>query len=230
MKVHRFIGRFDLGAERFLIREPDLAHQIRTVLKLRPGERIVLADGRGADAVAEITAVDKTAVEVSVVERRASAEPARSVTLYCAILKRDNLEYACQKATECGASRIVPLVTARTVKLGLNDGRLAKIVREAAEQSGRGILPEVAAPQEFSASMKEALANDANYFFDGSGEEWSRPRLSARTVGVWIGPEGGWEGFELEAAKANGFAIVSLGGFTLRAETAATVAVYLAVR
>jgi 16S rRNA (uracil1498-N3)-methyltransferase len=229
-KIHRFIGRFELSADRLLIRDADLVHQIRAVLKLQIGERILLADGRGAEALADIAAVDKAAVEVSIVERRVSVEPKKRVTLYCAILKRDNFEYAVQKAVECGVSSIVPLITARTVKLGLNAARLASIVREAAEQSGRGRIPEVAAPRKFDAAIKDALANDANYFFDASEKDWDQPRPSIKTVGVWIGPEGGWEDFELEAAKAKGFIISSLGVLTLRAETAATVAVYLAVR
>jgi 16S rRNA (uracil1498-N3)-methyltransferase len=119
-KLHRFIGNFDLTAARLLIREPDIVHQLRDVLKLRVGEQIVLADGRGAEALCKISALDKAAIEVALAEVREGNEPKRRITLYCAILKRENFEYAIEKAVECGAAVIVPLITAHTVKLGLN--------------------------------------------------------------------------------------------------------------
>jgi 16S rRNA (uracil1498-N3)-methyltransferase len=230
MKIHRFIGSFDLDADRLLIRDVGVVHQIRTVLKLRPGEKIVLANGNGREAIVQIADVGKTGIETAIIERRLSDEPPRRVILYCAIVKRDNFEYACQKAVECGASVIVPIITGRTVKLGLNTDRLAKIVAEAAEQCGRGKIPAIAPSHSFGAAIKEASVNGANYFFDGTGKEWSGARASADSVGVWIGPEGGWEDSEVAAAREAGFAVVSLGPLTLRAETAATVAVYLVAR
>ena len=230
MKIHRFIGPFDLNADRSLIRDPDLAHQIRTVLKLRPGEKIVLADGSGTEALASISGIDRSGIEVMVLERRASAEPKRKLTLYCAVLKRENFEFAAEKAVEAGASRIVPLITLHTVKLGLNVERLKKIAKEAAEQCGRGIVPEITEPVRFRQALKEAAGNDVNYLFDASGAEFVRPAPAAATAGVWIGPEGGWDATETAAAREQGFDIVSLGPLILRGETAAAIAVYLATR
>jgi 16S rRNA (uracil1498-N3)-methyltransferase len=229
-KIHRFIGNFDLTADRLLIREPGLVHQIRDVLKLHKNEQIILANGRGREAVAEVMAIDKAAVEVAVGEAGESNEPKRRVTLYCAILKNENFEYAVEKAVETGVTKIVPLLTAHTVKLGLNLDRLTKIAQEAAEQCGRAIVPLVTAPVKFATALKEARENDINYFFDENGEEFIRTKSLSETVGVWIGPEGGWEKFEIEAAYTAGLTVASLGMLILRAETAATVAVYLAAR
>jgi len=229
-KIHRFIGNFDLTAARLLIREPGLIHQLRDVLKLRVGEKIVLADGRGAEALAELVAVGKSSVEAAVGETREGNEPKRRVILYCAILKRENFEYAIEKAVECGAAVVVPLVTAHTVKLGLNLERLRKIAQEAAEQCGRAVVPEITDAVKFAAALKAAGENDINYFFDAAGDEFARAQPLAAAVGAWIGPEGGWEEFESNAAREAGFAIASLGPLILRAETAATVAVYLAAR
>jgi 16S rRNA (uracil1498-N3)-methyltransferase len=229
-KLHRFIGNFDLSAGRMLIREPGLAHQIRDVLKLKAGEKIVLSDGRGNEAVVEIAAIDKTSFEVAVGEVQEGDEPKRRVILYCAVLKRENFEYAVEKAVECGASEIVPLITAHTVKLGVNLDRLKKIAQEAAEQCGRSIVPEIKAPVKLVAAIKGAGENDVNYFFDAPGEEFIRVKSLSAKVGVWIGPEGGWEEFETNAAREAGFAVASLGPLILRAETAASVAVYLASR
>ncbi len=230
MKFHRFIGPFDLNADRLLLRDPGLIHQMRTVLKLRVGEKVVLADGTGSEALASISDLDPSGIEAKIVERRPSAEPKRKVALYCAVLKNENLEYAVEKAVEAGVAKIVPLITLRTVKLGLNLDRLRKIAKEAAEQSGRGIVPEIATPVRFKQALKEAAANDANYFFDVGGEDFSRAKPLTASAGVWIGPEGGWDESEKNAAKESGFAVVSLGALVLRAETAATVAVYLATR
>jgi len=229
-KIHRFIGKFDLTAARLLVRDAGFAHQVRDVLKLRAGEPIVLCDGQGTEALCTISAVDKSSIEVAVGARGAGKDPDRRIVLYCAMLKRENFEYAVEKAVECGASAIVPMVTARTVKLGLNLDRLKKIAQEAAEQCGRAVVPEIAAPVKFRDAMKGAGENDANYFFDAEGEGFVRARSLARIVGIWIGPEGGWEDFEIKAAREAGFAVSSLGSLVLRAETAVTVAVYLAAR
>jgi 16S rRNA (uracil1498-N3)-methyltransferase len=229
-KIHRFIGNFDLTAERLLVRDPGFVHQLRDVLKLRVGEPITLCDGLGSEALCTVSKVDKAAIEVAVGSRGAGNDPERRIVLYCAILKRENFEYAVEKAVECGVAKIVPVISARTVKLGLNSDRLKKIAQEAAEQCGRSIVPEISAPAKFRNAVKGAGENDVNYFFDAEGEEFARAKMLAQTAGVWIGPEGGWEEFETKAARAAGFAVSSLGPLVLRAETAVTVAVYLAAR
>lgn len=229
-KIHRFIGNFDLTAERLLVREPGFVHQLRDVLKLAVGEQIMLCDGQGAEALCAVSAVDRSAIEVTVGSRGAGNDPERRVILYCAMLKRENFEYAVEKAVECGAAMIVPVITAHTVKLGLNLDRLKKIAQEAAEQCGRSVVPEISASTKFRDAIKGAGDNDINYFFDAEGEEFLRAKTFTQTVGVWIGPEGGWEEFETIAAREAGFAVASLGALVLRAETAATVAVYLAAR
>jgi len=229
-KTHRFIGKFELSADRSLLRDPALIHQIRTVLKLRVGERLILADGSGQETVVAIAGLAPSGIEVVAIERHPAAEPTRLITLYCAVLKRENFEYVVEKAVETGAHKIVPVMTAHTVKLGLKTERLAKIAQEAAEQSGRGIVPEISEPVKFKAALKAAAEHDVNYFFEAGGDDFSRPRSLAKTIGVWIGPEGGWEDFEVEAARQSNFEIASLGTLILRAETAATVAVYLAAR
>jgi 16S rRNA (uracil1498-N3)-methyltransferase len=229
-KIHRFIGNFDLTAERLLVRDPDFVHQLRDVLKLHAGEPVVLCDGQGAEALCTVRAVDKAAIEVSIGSRGAGNDPERRIILYCAILKRENFEYAVEKAVECGVAKIIPIVTARTVKLGLNIERLEKIAQEAAEQCGRAVVPAIGAAVKFRDALKGAPENDVNYLFDAGGEEFVRSKMLAQAAGVWIGPEGGWEEFETAAAREAGLIISSLGPLVLRAETAVTVAVYLAAR
>ncbi len=229
-KIHRFIGNFGIDADRFLLRDAVLVHQIRDVLKLKRGEKIALCDGAGREAVYSLALVEKAGIEVIISERRDCEEPLRKAVLYCSVLKRENFEYAVEKAVECGAFRIVPVISARTVKLGLNLERLGKIAREAAEQSGRGIVPEIAAPIKFAEAVKAARGNEENCFFDASGVDFPGPRPSSAPVGIWIGPEGGWEDSEIEAASLARFSVYSLGKRVMRAETAATVAVFLCAR
>jgi len=246
MRHNRFIGLFNLSQKNLRIEEADAVHQIGRVLRLKEGDAIVLGDGMGYEADAEIRAVEKDGVVVVIGEKRKNEnEPLRRVTLYLALLKRENFEYAAMKATEVGVAAIVPVITARTVKTGLNAARVGKIMKEAAEQSGRGVVPELAPPLSFEEALAHAKKNDANLFFHtayaGVGEEkisiapefvpeknLPATREDAR-VGVFVGPEGGWSNDEVAAARNAGCALASLGRLTLRAETAAIIATYLAV-
>jgi 16S rRNA (uracil1498-N3)-methyltransferase len=232
MKIHRFILTTPLSTGSFEIKDADLVHQIRSVLKLRVGEQVVLSDGNEMECEATIEDVGKTSIRVAAGPlTRNNRESSRRVTLYCAVLKRENFELVLQKATELGVYAIVPLLTSRTVKLDFKRDRAERIVREAAEQSGRGRLLVVHEPMSFEDAMKEAGANDVNVFFDlgdgiGLGDVMKRI-ASATSVGLFVGPEGGWTGEEREQAVERKNLLASLGPRTLRGETAAIVATFL---
>ncbi len=177
----------------------------------------------------------RSGVVVDVLDRReVLTESSVRAVLYCAMLKRENFELVVQKATECGVAEIVPIVTARTVKLGLKIDRLQKIAREAAEQSGRGIVPEIFDPMSLKESIVHAKQNNANILFEPSGSHFLGTlvpfRLDATKVamnrGLFIGPEGGWTDDEVDQMRGAGYHVVSLGPRVLRAETAAIVAVF----
>jgi 16S rRNA (uracil1498-N3)-methyltransferase len=151
----------------------------------------------------------------------------KKVTLFCAVLKKENFELVVQKATECGVSKIIPIITARTVKTGLNLERLQKIAREASEQSGRSTVPEISEPISFDESLEMTRQNDLKILFDISGKFLGK--TSKNSPAIWIGPEGGWTPEEIKKATQNNFKIASLGPNTLRAETAAIVATYMLI-
>ena len=238
MRLHRFIGNFDLSKEEIRITDPELRNQVIKVLRLRAGDEIELSDGRLNEARVKIADIGKD-MRLSVSERwQNQNEPDRQVILYCSVLKKENFELVVQKATEIGVKEIVPIITARTIKLDIRKDRLEKIIREAAEQSGRGIVPTLHEPIKFGDAIKR-VGKGTNFIFDISGETLSRTTLAApaargqanyllRTT-IFIGPEGGWTPEELELAKKNNFKIISLGKTTLRAETAAIVGTYLIV-
>ena len=142
MKRHRFIGCFDLKPGPICISEEKIVHQIWEVLKLRPPEEVVLCDGQGREAEAVVGERTAAGIELEIKSIASNtSEPTHQGLLICAVLKKKNFEMVCQKAVEAGATEIIPIVTERTIKLNLRADRLEKIIREAAEQSGRGVVP-----------------------------------------------------------------------------------------
>lgn len=228
MKLHRFIGAYNLAQDEVKIEKEDVVKQIRNVLRLENDEKIILCDGQGEEAIAEITELAKNFIKAKILERKKTgSEPERRVTLYLAILKKENFELAVQKAIECGVSRIVPIITERTIKTGLNKERLEKIIMEASEQSGRGIVPELDSIMDLKKAMKESKAEE-KILFDLSGDSY-KTNTKASSIIIFIGPEGGFTENEIFFAKENKFTISSLGTLTLRAETAAIVTTYRSV-
>lgn len=230
MKIHRFIiDNINQGENEIT---GEIAHQIIKVLKLKIGEKIELCDGKGISAIAEIVEINKKKVIVKLGALLNSASFAgqnntKQTNLFCAVLKKENFELVVQKATECGVNKIIPIITDRTIKTGLNLIRLKKIAQEASEQSGRISIPEISEPIKFTAVLKD-LKNTLNFLFTSDGEY---PYLlkNNSSCNLWIGPEGGWTQKELNLAKENNFQIISLGPLTLRAETAAIIGTYLIV-
>ncbi len=225
MKIHRFIGPIDTSKDRIEIRDQELVHQINRVLKLRVGEQVIFGDGTGSEALTELETVSKSLIEAKVLSHNQNEnEPAKSVTLYLAILKKDNFELAIQKAVEIGISRIVPVLTERTVKIGINEERIKTIIREASEQSGRGIIPILDAAITFDEALAQCSPAET-FFFDLTGQPFESSQ-TAKATALFIGPEGGFSPEEVAAAKEKGCLIANLGPLTLRGETAAIVASY----
>lgn len=224
MRYHRFIGAFDLEKKNIEVTDQEVRNQWHSVLRLKTGDSVILCDGNGHEAIGTITDLNKKMTALSITERiEKHPEPARKITLYVSILRRENFEIVVQKATEIGVSHIVPMLTERTVKTGFNRVRLEKILLEASEQSGRTTLPTLSEPQEFSEAISSVPASES-ILFDGTGEELAG-KLTA--THLFVGPEGGFSEPEVSKAKEHGIHIASLGGLTLRAETAAIVVSYL---
>lgn len=229
--MHRFFINEQQIGEKYEISDRGQVHQILDVLKLCVGEQIVLVLNKGEEAVCKIVATNKKHISLAVLKKRQNVtEPARYVALYCSVLKRDNFEWVVQKATECGVARIVPVITDRTVKLGLNKERLQKISQEAAEQSGRGALPVIESVLSLQESLQQVGQFDATVFFHASDTSFfAQDVKSHERVAIFVGPEGGWSDAEIVAATAAGCHVRSLGPRVLRAETAAIVATFNAV-
>lgn len=217
----------DIAGDAARITVADAAH-IARVLRMRPGERLTVCDLAGVDAQCEIVSAAADEVLLRVLSRSpTAAEPGVRVTLFQCLPKADKLELIVQKCVELGVFRIVPVVSARCVSrpdertLARKTERLQKIAVEAAKQSGRGILPEVARPVPF-ARAAELLAGMERgvLFYEKGGDAHRGVWDGAGEIGVCIGPEGGFEDAEVALAREKGVRVCTLGPRILRTETA----------
>jgi 16S rRNA (uracil1498-N3)-methyltransferase len=208
------------------------AYHVARVLRLRAGAPLVLFDGSGADFRGEIIAVEGDRVRVLVGEHSTGLrESPLAITLVQAVSRGERMDWTLQKATELGVRRIQPVLSARSV-VRLDEHQGARklrhwqaIVAGACEQCGRSVLPEVRAPLELSRFLAESPRDGQRLVLSPSGPASLAGLASAAArVELLIGPEGGLEDAELEAALRAGFAPVRLGPRVLRTETAGIVA------
>ena len=232
MGLHRFIGEYNLNRKHIKVYDKSVVKQIRKVLRLNLGDKVIFCDGRGNEALSEIIGFIKDGIEFKVIKKAEKKMGSGSeVFLFCSILKRDRFELVVQKATEIGVSMIIPMLCKRTVKKNVKYERLEKIIREAAEQSGRSELPRLEEVMTFDEATNVIKNVAANFLLDMTGDsnKASVKEKKEVSLGVWVGPEGGWEKSELEKAESLNFEIVNLGKSVLRSETAAIIASYLGV-
>lgn len=232
---HFFLKLENFAGGKIAIKEPDLIHQIKHVLRMKEGAAFIALDNTGFEFTCAIEEVRENGVTASILERRRNtAEPRIFATLYQAMPKKIELfELVLQKCTELGVSRFVPMITEFTERKELSKReRLERILREAAEQCERGKIPELRDPVEFSNIKIGSLTSGAAILLHCRG---SYPSLASRLneteksgeYAVFIGPEGGFSEKEILWARGKGLEIVSLGPRVLRTETAAIAAASL---
>lgn len=206
----------------------DSARHIAKALRMRAGDALTLCCGNGKDYGCIIDSIDGKTVTLSVQsEAKSDSEPSVRVSLYQGVPKGDKFDDVVQKCTELGVSEITPVLTHRSVSrpdeksAQKKRSRYRKIALEAAQQSGRGIVPAV----NTMTDLKNALKNDDSelkiLFYEGGGESLkSIVRPDIKSVSVYIGPEGGFEKSEAELIKEYGGKIATLGKRILRTQTA----------
>lgn len=210
----------------------DVAAHLLRVLRLRVGEDCVLFNGDGHDYRARIIALGKREASAQVLDaRRIDNESPLRITLLQGIARGEKMDWILQKATELGVARVLPVVSERSeVKLDAQraDKRWAhwrEVAISACEQSGRAVLPEVAAPQPLAKAA--ALRDGPGYLLDPFAEA-SLAALPNDAIGactVAIGPEGGWSPRDRDQLLAAGFEGLRLGPRVLRTETAGITAI-----
>ena len=201
------------------------------VLRLKEGEEVLVCDGQGSEALCVISDVSPGQISLVVKNRQASeSEAAVRVSVYMAFPKSDKLEHVIQKATELGAYEIVAFPSARCVSrpdeksLKKKLERWQKIAASAAEQSGRGRIPQVITLGSYAEALKRATEADLSIlFYENEHATTLKMALEAgefRSVAILSGPEGGLEEAEVDKARDAGLKICTLGRRILRCETA----------
>lgn len=211
----------------------DIVHQIRNVLRLQRGERIVVFDNDGLEHTVILDKVYKNQIKGTICNTRKSIVPNIKITLYQALLKSDHFEFVLQKCTEIGVSAFVPVVCERCIVKQLGSTKLdrwTKIIKEATEQCGRVTLPVLNPTVSFNdachstkgLSLIAGVASDSLKLSEVL--RLNTPKRNPATVNILIGPEGGFTTNELELAQRRGIYQITLGPRVLRAETAGLVA------
>lgn len=214
----------------------DEARHLRDVLRLKARDLVSVFDGQGNEFYCSVVNMTRDAAQLRIETEGAPAKPEShlKLNLCVALLKGEKFDLVVQKATELGVTKVTPLIT-RHADIHLRDqadatkrvSRWQRIALEAAKQSGRAFVPVISAPVAFDSVEAEGVG----VMFSERDGDWLHNFLINRApdvVTALVGSEGGWSDEELESARARDFHVITLGGRTLRAETAAiTVTVLL---
>ncbi len=228
-----FVPSAQIGETELEIFGADAWH-IARALRMAVGETIVVSDMHRGTLTCTLTEITDARVVARIDKREADAsEPPFAAVLYQAVPKGDKMAEIVEKAVECGVSRIVPVLTERCVSrpdpkaMDAKRARWQKIAEAAAKQSGRGTIPEISPAVDFATALSALAATDIPLFaYEGERETSLRAvlretSLVGKTVGLFVGSEGGFSAAEAEAAHAAGVHSVGLGARILRTETAA---------
>lgn len=250
MRLHRFFIEEQLrNKKEITFHDDEIIHQWKDVFRLRAGDRVILLDNTGFEYMAELKLLTKGNAELKILDASVSENiPKKEIWLFASLIKKDHYEWILEKCTEIGVSHFIPIISERTEKKDLNIERAQKIIKEASEQSGRGIMPMLhnivdleSAPSTNSGpiSMPQYEENMNFLAFHGEGVTLTneiREKILGRqsrlenslgippekkAFGIFIGPEGGWTTKEIEFFNSKNTPIYSLGKQVLRAETAA---------
>lgn len=211
----------------------DVNH-IKNVLRMKIGEKIIISNGQGKDFYCIIEDECNDEVVADIIEARDSdTELKGKLYLFQGLPKKDKMELIIQKAVELGAYEVIPVMTKRTVVKLEDKKKEAKklerwqaIMNSAAKQSGRGIIPKITETMTFKEALKYASALDCNVIPFENADDINKTReiigniKSDDSVGIFIGPEGGFEDSEISLAFENSVTPITLGKRILRTETA----------
>jgi 16S rRNA (uracil1498-N3)-methyltransferase len=218
----------DLGANMAVTLDEGQAHYLLHVLRVQSGNRVLLFNGRDGEWLAQITQATKRGVVTTCLKQTEPQAEVPDIWLAFAPVKKTPSDYLVQKATELGASVLLPVFTRRTIVGRINEERMAANAVEAAEQSARLSVPEIRAGVALD-KLLAAWPRERRLFFCDEGGD-ARPLADAARgvggpAGILTGPEGGFDPAERAMLRAQPFVTpVTLGPRILRADTAALAA------
>ena len=229
---HFFTTPEEIGEEYIRITGPDVNH-IRNVLRMKLGETMLISDGKGKDYCCELAELGESEVLAKITDAEyEGTEPVCEFYLFQGLPKSDKMELIVQKAVELGVKEIIPVATKRAVvkldekKAQKKQERWQAIAKGAAEQSKRGIVPQVQDVMSFQEAMNYAKELDVVLvpYELQEGMKATEAVISkiepGQSVGIFIGPEGGFDESEIEQAEEAGAVPITLGKRILRTETA----------
>ena len=238
---HFFVTPQQISGDKIRIEGGDVNH-MKNVLRMKLHEKAEISDGESRTYLCEVEAYEEDVAVLHILEEmEADTEPASKLYLFQGLPKSDKMELIVQKAVELGVYQVIPVAMKRSV-VRLDDKKAAKkadrwnsIAESAAKQAGRSRIPEVTMPLSYNEALKMAEELDVTllpYELAGGMEvtrEVIRQIKSGQSVGIFIGPEGGFEPEEVDAAVSMGAKVINLGRRILRTETAglATLAVLM---
>lgn len=223
-----FFTEHRITSDQYIISGEDAKH-ISKVLRMHKGEELTLVTPDKMECKCEVFSISNDSVTVEVISKKpCENEPDIFVTLYQALPKGDKMDYIIQKCVELGVSKIVPMLSSRCVSrpdaksLAKKKERWQKIAMQAAMQCRRGFIPEVCPCVSFQNAAEQTKQNEQTIIFYEEGGEKVKKILekNPKTLGVFIGSEGGFEQSEVDLIVKNGGSAGTLGKRILRAETA----------
>ncbi|MDD3173124.1 MAG: 16S rRNA (uracil(1498)-N(3))-methyltransferase [Herbinix sp.] len=232
--MHRFyVTPNQINGNTVAIIGPDVNH-IKNVLRMKQGEEIIICNGQGKDCYCIISRVSEGEILADIQNiQDTGTELKAKITLFQGLPKKDKMELIIQKAVELGVHEIVPVMTKRVV-VKLEDKkkeekkleRWQAIAEGAAKQSKRGIIPKILPVQSYQEAIKNATNMGLSLipYENAMGMQYTKEIMDSlgqyNTIGIFIGPEGGFEESEIEIAKENHIIPITLGRRILRTETA----------
>ncbi|MDE0040630.1 MAG: 16S rRNA (uracil(1498)-N(3))-methyltransferase [Candidatus Poribacteria bacterium] len=238
--MHRFyVPPSDISSDTIRIRNPE-RHHLLNVLRLKPGDNVQIFDGEGASYIARLRDTESFPAIASIQDHQFHPPIPPHITLFQAIPKSDKMDLIVQKATEIGVDEIVPMTCQRSIpKRGGNvqqkrQDRWVRIAIEASKQCGRPRFPKMLPPRTIGECYEQAKNCKLPLLFwenevKHNIKDVLRSHPHIESIGLFIGPEGGFSDVEVNEAMDNGCIPAAFGGNTLRTETAAIIAVAIAV-
>ncbi len=213
-----------------IITGSDVNH-IKNVLRMRAGEKVRISDNAGRDLYCEIGSIEGAQIILTIIKEAEGTEPSLKITLFQGLPKGDKMELVIQKAVELGVSEIIPVSMKNCVvkldekRAQAKQARWQAIAESAAKQSKRSIIPTVGMPMGFAQAVEYAKRLDWRILpyenqrgLAHTREVFGRIQKGS-SVGIFIGPEGGYDSAEIALVKGD-MEMVSLGNRILRTETA----------
>lgn len=229
---HFFVTPDQVSGQNVYIEGSDVNH-MKNVLRMKVGEEVEISDGNNHRYLCSIESFEAESVVLQIEEElNVDTELPSKIYLFQGLPKSDKMELIIQKAVELGVYEVIPVVTKRAVvkldakKADKKVSRWKEIARSAAKQSGRGMVPDVAPVVDYKTALKQAKELDVVLipYELAEGMEATRKVIEAirpgQSVGIFIGPEGGFEKEEVMLALSEGAKEITLGKRILRTETA----------